>query len=187
MMKVTQTLTNEHYLILKVLQLLNQSRKELESGKIIPGIFFEKAMAFCSDFADQFHHFKEEFLLFGLLSYKKEGELDSAMGTLRYQHERCKHCISQIKKALDGYNNKKEMSVTFLLESLAVYVSLLRRHIYLEDQIFFPMAEKALSTAEKKSLQEQFADEENRLGSKESIFERNQILADELAMIMNSR
>ena len=187
MMKVTQTLTDEHLLILKVLHMLNQSRKQLENGKFIPGEFYEKAMIFCSDFADQFHHFKEEFLLFGLLSYKKQGELDSAMGTLRYQHERCKHCIGQIKKALKGYENKEEMSITFLLESLSIYVSLLRRHIYLEDQIFFPMAEKALSQEEKESLAEQFSDEELRLGTRETIFARNQIIVEDLERIMRSR
>ncbi len=185
-MNVTQTLTDEHFLILKVLHMLSQSRKQLENGKLIPSEFYEKAMIFCSDFADQFHHFKEEFLLFGLLSYKKQGELDSAMGTLRYQHERCKNCINQIKKSLKGYENKEEMSVTFLLESLSVYVSLLGRHIYLEDRIFFPMAEKALSQEEKESLIKQFSDEEIRLGTREFIFERNQIIVDDLEQIMRS-
>ena len=187
MMKVTQTLTDEHLLILKVLHMLDLSRKQLENGKLIPGEFYAKAMIFCSDFADQFHHFKEEFLLFGLLSYKKQGELDSAMGTLRYQHERCKNCINQIKKALKGYDNKEEMSITFLLESLSIYVSLLRRHIYLEDKIFFPMAEKALSKEEKESLTKQFADEELRLGTREFIFERNQSIVNELSQIISPR
>ncbi len=186
-MKVTQTLTDEHLLILKVLHMLDQSRKQLENGKLIPGEFYEKAMIFCSDFADQFHHFKEEFLLFGLLSYKKQGELDSAMGTLRYQHERCKHCIGQIKKALKGYDNKEEMSITFLLESLSIYVSLLRRHIYLEDQIFFPMAEKTLSKEEKDSLIKQFTDEEIRLGTRDFIFARNQSIVNELSQIISPR
>ena len=186
-MKVTQILTDEHHLMLKVIHLLNQSRKQLEHGKLIPSEFYEKAMIFDFDFTDQFHHFKEEFLLFGLLSYKKQGALDSAMGTLRYQHERCKNCINHMKKALKGYKNKEEMSVTFLLESLSIYVSLLGRHIHLEERIFFPMAEKALSQEEKDSLIKQFSDEENRLGTREIIFARNQIIVDDLERIMRSR
>jgi serine/threonine protein phosphatase PrpC len=63
----------------------------------VPALFFEKAVTFCEQFADQFHHFKEEFLLFGMLSYKKQGELDTAMGVLRYQHDRCKQSIARIK------------------------------------------------------------------------------------------
>jgi len=186
-MIVTQILTTEHQLILKVLNLLKKSREELENGRMISGLFYEKAMNFCSEFADQFHHFKEEFLLFGLLSYKKKGALDSVMGTLRYQHESCRHCIAKIRQALNKYEENDEMAITLLLESLAVYVSLLRRHIYLEDQIFFPMAEKALSIDEKKSLAEQFANEENRNDLKGSVFERNQIIADELVQMMKFR
>lgn len=186
-MKVTQVLITEHHLILKVLNLLKKSREDLENGRVIPRVFYEKAMTFCSEFADQFHHFKEEFLLFGLLSYKKKGTLDSVMGTLRYQHETCRQSIAGIRQALDGYEEKDEMATTLLLESLAVYVSLLRRHIYLEDQIFFPMAEKALSDDEKKSLAEQFENEEKRNNAKGSVFDRNLIIVDELAMIMKSR
>lgn len=183
-MKATQILINEHKLILKVLYLLSHSRKELENGRHIPGLFFKKAMVFCSDFANKFHHFKEEFLLFGLLSYKNQGQLDTAMGTLRYQHERCTQCITGINQALEGYEEKDELAITLLLENLAVYVSLLSRHINDEDTTFFPLADKSLSEDENNSLLRQFEKEELRVSKEEPIFEKSQKIVDELKFLL---
>lgn len=182
-MHVTRILTKEHVLIKQVLDLLDESRQALETGILVPMIFFEKAGIFCSEFADRFHHFKEEFLLFGLLSYKKQGELDTAMGVLRYQHDRCRQCMAQITRALERYEKKDEMTVTLVLEHLSVYVSLLHRHIHMEDHLFFPMAEESLSTKEKDSLTDQFAEQARRFGNSGRFLDKHQALAGELSDI----
>ena len=142
-------------------------------------------MSFCSGFADQFHHFKGEFLLFGLLSYKKQGGLDSAMGALRYQHGRCRECIAGIRQALTGYEENDGMALTFLLENLAVYGSLLQRHIYEEDVVFFPLAEKTLSSEEKESLSCRFEEEEERIGGRGAVFEKYQNSVDHLTELLS--
>jgi hemerythrin-like domain-containing protein len=182
-MHVTRVLIQEHVLIKQVLLLLDRSRQALEAGDPVPGLFFEKAVTFCEQFADQFHHFKEEFLLFGMLSYKKQGELDTAMGVLRYQHERCRQSIARIKTALSRYKENDEMAVTRVLENLSVYVSLLHRHIGMEDRIFFPMAEQFLSQEEADSLEAQFAQQAQRFGSAETVFATHHALADDLKTI----
>ncbi|MFO7752151.1 MAG: hemerythrin domain-containing protein [Desulfobacteraceae bacterium] len=183
-MKAIQILKKEHYLILQVVDLLAQSRDYLEKGVIIPSGFYEKAMGFCNEFADRFHHFKEEFLLFGLLAYKKEGRLDAVMGTLRYQHERCGQCVAEIQNVLGTDQQYDEMTVTFLLENLSVYVSLLRRHIYLENTVFFPMADRSLTDEEKQSLSDQFAAEEARMDLQGSVLEKNRKIVTELGDIL---
>jgi hemerythrin-like domain-containing protein len=174
---------DEHQLILRVLGLLRRARKRLENGKKVPMAFFEPAMAFCSGFADHFHHFKEEFLLFGLLSHKRQGELDSAMGALRYQHECCRQSIAGIRQALDGYGENEALAPSFLLENLAVYVSLLQRHIHEEDRVFFPLAEKVLEPFEKEGLIRQFEEEEDRQGGRKAVFEKYEALAEDLCRI----
>jgi hemerythrin-like domain-containing protein len=183
-MHVTRVLIQEHVLIKQVLILLDRSRQALETGDPVPALFFEKAVTFCEQFADQFHHFKEEFLLFGMLSYKKQGELDTAMGVLRYQHERCKQSIARIKTALPRYEENDEMAVTRVLENLSVYVSLLHRHIGMEDRIFFPMAEKALSSEEANSLSHQFEHQAQRFGPPAVFHDKHQALAVELKTLL---
>lgn len=41
------------------------------------------AVKFLHNFADKFHHFKEEYLMFGLLAEKKGGRFDGPIGALR--------------------------------------------------------------------------------------------------------
>ena len=186
-MHATGILKKEHVLIKQVLGLLDNSRQALETGTLVPVVFFEKAGIFCSGFADRYHHFKEEFLLFGLLSYKKQGELDTAMGVLRYQHDRCRQSMTQITRALERYDKNDEMAVTLVLEHLGVYVSLLHRHIHMEDHLFFPMAEESLSTREKESLTDQFTEQARQFGDAGRFYDKHQALADELSDILVNR
>ena len=92
-MKATEILTREHTLILQALETLSRAQKKIEENQRLPKDFFKKALMFLRQFADQFHHFKEEYLMFGLLALKKEGAFDGPIGSLRYQHERCRVCI----------------------------------------------------------------------------------------------
>ena len=141
-MQATKILVKEHDLIRQVLDCLSLALGKLESGQRPPKEFFEKGVEFASNFADRFHHFKEEYLMFGLLAQKKEGTFDGAIGALRYQHERGRQFVVKIENSLEAYANGDEIATTTLLENLTAYISLLRRHIHMEDHIFFKMVEK---------------------------------------------
>lgn len=163
-MKVIDILTHEHALILQAIACLSSARDMLERGERPPKDFFVLAMDFLKSFADEFHHFKEEYLMFVLLAEKKDGQLDIDIGALRFQHEKGRKYIKNIEDALEEYTGNNEIATTLLLENLASYVSLLRRHIFLEDQVFFKLAEKALTEAEDNALMAQFDQEEQRIG-----------------------
>jgi hemerythrin-like domain-containing protein len=182
-MKATQILTREHVLILQMLAQLSRAREKLEKKEQLPVVFFKKAILFSQNFADRFHHFKEEFLMFGLLAQKKEGVLDAEIGALRYQHERCRSAIAAIDRSLTGYVKDDEMAITTLLENVAAYISLLTRHIYIEDHVFFPMIETILSKEEQQSLLVQFQNEELRIGKKDG-FSPSQRLLDEMRLLL---
>jgi len=183
-MKATQILTKEHVLILQMLEQLSCAREKLEKKELPPVAFFKKAIVFSQNFADRFHHFKEEFLMFGLLANKKEGVLDADIGALRYQHERCRLAMAAIDRSLIGYAKDDEMAITTLLENIAAYISLLTRHIYIEDHVFFPMIEKILSEEEQQSLLSQFQNEEQRIGEKDG-FSPSQLILDEMRLLLS--
>ena len=90
--------------------------------------------------------------MFGLLSQKKDGAHDGEIGTLRFQHERCRTFIGEIEKSIKGYSAGDEIATTMLLENLASYTSLLKLHIYIEDRIFFKMVKKTMSENEDHAL-----------------------------------
>jgi hemerythrin-like domain-containing protein len=182
-MKATQILSREHALILQALESLSRAQKKIEKNQQPPKGFFEKALIFAREFTDEFHHFKEEYLMFGLLALKKGSALDGPIGSLRYQHERCRACIHEISNSLDGYADGDDIATTRLLENLAAYVSLLRRHIYLEDHTFFKMAEQEISKQEDDLLLIQFKKEDQKMGD-QTFYEQNRKLLDEMEALL---
>jgi len=177
-------LTKEHGNILEGLGYLSRAKDALEKNRCPQKKFFESAVLFFREYADKFHHYKEEYLLFSFLARNKEGEIDLEMGSLRYQHELNRECISKIEKSLNGYEMGSEIAITTLLMNLAAFISILRRHIYREDQLFFPMAEAELSENEKETLQNQF-DQEEAVVDGESIIHRNQKRLQEMAVLIS--
>lgn len=164
-MESIDILVKEHQLIRRFLDILALAKVKLEKGGRPQAGFFQQAITFSKQYADQFHHFKEEYLMFGLLAQKEHGALDGQIGELRYQHERCRHCITEIEKSIhDEQFEMDEMQSTRLLEHLAGYISLLNRHIYREDHVFFPMAGKRLSREDDEYLIGQFIIQENNMG-----------------------
>jgi len=163
-MKSIEILVKEHNLIRQYLDVLSQGKEKLEKGEQPQVVFFKHAIEFSKQYADQFHHFKEEYLMFGLLAQKEQGALDGQIGELRYQHERCRHCIGEINKSIQDDFDIDEMKTSHLLEYLSGYISLLNRHIFREDHVFFPMVKKNLSKDDDEYLMNQFINQEKNMG-----------------------
>ncbi|MFZ5572146.1 MAG: hemerythrin domain-containing protein [Thermodesulfobacteriota bacterium] len=151
-MNVTRLLKQEHRLILQMTDVLIDAREKMEAGASPEAVFFQKALEGMRRFADKHHHYKEEFLLFGLLARKHRGEFQAEISALRYQHERCRRCAAEIENALPLYSRGEGLAATTILEALATYISLLKRHIHTEDHLFFPAAEKVLTPGENEHL-----------------------------------
>jgi len=182
-LKATKILTKEHDLILEALDTFTSARKRLEKGEFPDVSFFEKAVEFSKTFSDQGHHFKEEYLLFGLLAQKENGALDLEMGALRYQHERNRFFLNNIEESIKAYGPDNEIVATTLLENLASYISILRRHIHKEDHYLFMLADQALSDEEHKSLLKQFEIEDQK-GGWQKFYQHHKQLVVEMNSIM---
>ncbi len=166
-MKFLEILTEEHNLIRQVLDLLTLSVGHLEMDGRPPTVFFEKAVDFMRNFADNFHHFKEEHVMFVLLAQKKSGLIDGQIDVLRHQHDHGRNFIAEISKSLRGYAIEDEIATTNLVENLASYVSLLRRHMHKEDYVFYPMVQQTLTDEEKDRLLEEFRAQAEKVGGSE--------------------
>ena len=105
------------------------------------------------------------------------------MGALRYQHERNRFFLKNIEQSIDGYDLHNEIATTIILENLASYSSILRRHIYKEDHIFFKLADQELNQEEQESLLEQFEFEDKKAGG-QRIYEHNRELVLEMQRII---
>ena len=122
--------------------------------------------------------------MFSLLAKKKDGEIDLDIGALRHQHERGRSFLENIEKSINGYAMGNEIAVTTLMENLAAYVSLLRRHIHIEDHCFFNMARKELNQDEQRVLMNQFIEEE-RKAECQKIKSKSQEMVEQMERIIH--
>jgi len=156
--------------------------EKLENEERPPKEFFDKGVQFARTFADTFHHFKEEHVMFVRLAQKKSGAIDGQIEALRQQHERARNHISAISDALEGYAAEGTIKTSEVLENVAAYISLLRNHIHREDHVFYPMVEEALSEDEEEQLQVEFEKAHRRAG--ENVFENSHKLVVDMGSML---
>ncbi len=147
-MRAISILKEEHRLILDFLDQLTLAGKKLVKNENPSREFFETAVAFASEFADRYHHHKEEDLMFRMLAQKHAGALDDDLEKLRQQHEQCRNFVSQISDALDGYAQGSDSQTRIIHRKLDEYVTALRQHVNHENAVFFPKASQELSAEE---------------------------------------
>jgi len=123
--------------------------------------------------------------MFSFLAQKKQGALDLEIGSLRHQHENGRKFLTNIEKSINGYGMKNEVAVTSLLENIASFTSVLRRHIFREDHLFFPMVEKDLSKNEKQMLLELPVAEDQALEQRNPA-EKSLELLNEMQRLINT-
>lgn len=163
-MKPTQTLIDEHVLIKEALDSFQKAVHNMEKNENPPPEFFEKMVMFARQFVDEFHHLKEEELMFMRLSLEKENSIDKQLDGLRHQHERGRGHISMIANALEGYARGEQEQATEILDNLSSYTSLLKIHIHQEDNEFFPMVDKEFSPEDHEELVVLFQKEDEKFG-----------------------
>jgi hemerythrin-like domain-containing protein len=169
-MNPIEMISNEHGLIRQFCENLDMACDKIEQGNPPSRAFFEKAIDIARSFADGYHHFKEEHVLFVQLAQKKKGEVDAQLDALRQQHERSRELITAMEQSLDGYEARDESHMQRLVESARAYSELLRQHIHREDHVFLPLAQGMLTEAELDQIKGEFDRQRDKHGG--DAFER---------------
>jgi len=149
-MKPTQILSDEHKNILKVIEALNREIDAIESGKNIDKAFFEKVIDFIRNYADKFHHAKEEDILFKEFCKKAEEMHCNPVEQMLHEHDLGREFVKGMEKGLNENNKQK------IINNAKGYIQLLNEHIFKEDNILYPMADKALNDNIQKSVLSKF-------------------------------
>jgi hemerythrin-like domain-containing protein len=165
-MSIIDTLTREHHLIRDYTDKIQVAAEVYGWGEQPPLEFFELAIKFSDTFIDQYHHVKEEEILFPRLAASMNGELDEHLKALQNQHKTARVAVMELKRCLKGYFNGDRTQSSIFWRNLGTYTSFLRAHLNRENHIFLPWIERKLSESERKDLERQFKIEENKLGKK---------------------
>ena len=126
-------LIDEHKNILKLIELII---KEVEKEKLNTK-FWKKAIEFIREYADKFHHAKEEDILFKEFC-KSENLHCNPVEQMLFEHEEGRKFVKAMELGLTE-NNKEKIS-----ENAKNYAELLQQHIFKEDNILYPMTEEAI-------------------------------------------
>lgn len=163
-MEAVTMLKEEHIVILDFLDQLTLAGERVVKNKIPPKEFFVTAVEFARTFADKFHHYKEEDIMFRILAQKHSGALDNQLEKLRQQHEHCRDYMTAISAAAEGCAAGSDGEARILHRSLSDYIATLRKHINFENVTFFPLVARELSSDELDALAVEFKKWDEKMG-----------------------
>lgn len=140
-------LVNEHVNILKGISLLESGVNKMDAGDIVAPVSFRQIIDFIRNYADRYHHAKEEDILF-----KKMGKAGFPMdqgpvAVMLMEHDEGRGYVAGMEKATEKYAEGDESAIEAIIENARGYIFLLRQHIDKEDNILYPMAENILGPA----------------------------------------
>ena len=145
MKKIIEDLVNDHKLIVSLLDVIDK----IDNSKNYEKDYFEKIIYVIKNFADKFHHGKEEEILYPyVVEHKGFSKENGPVAIMFIEHDEGR---GYVKKASDELkNNFANYSV--IIENLKSYSELLRSHIYKEDNILYPMIDSVITDVENVQL-----------------------------------
>ena len=157
MSELTKILSDEHKNILTVIDVLENEAEALKNGKELDNDFLKKAVDFIRNYADKFHHAKEEEILFKELckDSTQENMHCNPVGQMLIEHDLGRENVKKMEAGLNEKNKNK------IIEGANGYICLIKEHIFKEDNILYPMANEALSESTKDKMLKKFKEIEN--------------------------
>ena len=143
-MKATQQLKDEHEGVKIMLSILEQVCQQLEAKGSLNKEHFEGILEFLKVFVDKCHHGKEEDLLFPALvavGVPKEGPI----ATVLHEHELGRNHVKAMSKAFAAFITGDKSSSQDIMQNAHGYISLLKDHIEMENNVLFVVADNRLS------------------------------------------
>ena len=171
-------LKHEHRIIERALRGLDGVCMRIESGSRVPVGALLEIVNFITTFADQYHHGKEETLLFPALERCGITREGGPLGVMEYEHQVERELIADLEQAIELYQEGDVEAAQRFVEAGRAYLRLLVGHIEKEDSILFRIGDEVLDDEDKAALAASFKKVNSTLGGRSlADFER---LASEL-------
>ncbi|HOX02377.1 MAG TPA: hemerythrin domain-containing protein [Candidatus Paceibacterota bacterium] len=164
-MTPTQIMEAEHRLIETVVKALGGVAAAVELGERPAVARMATAVEFLRVYADQLHHGKEEKLFFPMLVKRGVPPQGCPIGGLNHEHEKGRALVQALAEQASVYAQGKPGAKEVLLETLRGIQDLYENHIWKEDAMVFPMADKVLTAADQTELCKKFAEVDRAIGS----------------------
>jgi hemerythrin-like domain-containing protein len=173
----THILRHEHRVIEQVLRALEGMCLKLRTGDSVPVEALTQALDFIRNFADRFHHEREEECLFPALEQTDLAE-SGAIVFLGEEHQLERELLAELDLAIQEYRFAGADAVPRLTDVANQYCKHLIGHMQKEDSLLFRLTEEMLEDAEKIALMHNLSTESEAFG--QTLIQKYERLAAEL-------
>ena len=139
-------MVDEHKYILRMLSVIRKASYGILKGKDIDFDDFAKMIDFVRGYADKHHHGKEEKMLFNRMIDEIGGAAEKLVrhGML-VEHDLGRLHMQELEEALEKVRSGDDEAKVDVIANAVSYAHLLTRHIFKEDNVAYPYAERGLS------------------------------------------
>ncbi|MBC7961714.1 MAG: hemerythrin domain-containing protein [Steroidobacteraceae bacterium] len=141
---ITQTLVDEHGLILRMVALLEKNAPRTAEGHYLQWQFYLDGIDFIRQYADRFHHAKEEDILFKALIDNGMPKEHSPVAAMLMEHDQGRSFVRAMESAVHEAQAGLTDNYQIIADNALGYAVLLRDHISKEDDILYPLAERVI-------------------------------------------
>lgn len=141
---ITQALVAEHQLILRMIALLEKNAPRTAAGDYPDWQFYLDGIDFIRQYADSFHHAKEEDVLFKALLDNGMPKDNSPVAAMLMAHDQGRSYVRAMEAAVHDARAGRKDGYQAIADNALGYAALLRDHIAKEDDILYPLSERVL-------------------------------------------
>lgn len=163
MLNSIDLLVSEHDNIKRVIKIVRKICFGLTKGMEVPYDDFAKVIEFIRNYADKYHHGKEEDMLFiemnnELLDLIGEGPVQGML----IEHNFGRSLVIDLEMSLKAHKSGDEESIIDIIGNAIGYANLLTKHINKEDNMIYKYAKSNLKQETLDRLDLEFKDFESR-------------------------
>ena len=155
-MKPTDELKTEHGVIGELLMVMDSISDRLDAGEKVEPQHLLLVVSLIREYADRWHHAKEEGLLFPALEQAGIPREGGPLGMMEQEHGMGRQLVAVMEEAASRYAGGDRDAGLDFAEAARNYVGLLSLHIGKENDILFPMADDRLSAEKQAELEAAF-------------------------------
>jgi hemerythrin-like domain-containing protein len=141
---ITNALVEEHRLIKRMLALIERFAPRTADGTFTDWQFYLDGVDFIRNYADRFHHAKEEDVLFEALVTNGMPRQNSPVAAMLMEHDLGRSYVKAMEEAARKAQAGESGQERIVSENALSYAALLRDHISKEDDILYPLAERVI-------------------------------------------
>ncbi len=159
MSECMRLLREEHVNLSKLLDALEHQLKMFDEAASPDYDVMAGVLEYCRTYPDEFHHPLEDLVCRKLR--ERDPKAADAVGDLEGHHEKLEAATDRLAEVLNSILLELEVSRAGFDELMREFISGYRRHIQMEEEVFFPAAERALTAEDWAAIDAQIANPED--------------------------